>query len=121
MIGRAIAPLLGVPDAPTPTELEAGWKSRASDRLGLLEIFGMGEPGAAVELGLGTHIKTHRIAALPAIEVTKQRIEDLRDEALATKEGKRPPAAATIKFALAILSRVYNWVARPVSGPSGGL
>jgi integrase len=64
---------------------------------------------AEAKSSLGTHVKQHRIASLPAVEVTKQRVEDLRDEALAPKEGKRAPAAATIKFALALLSRVYNW------------
>jgi len=63
---------------------------------------------------LGMHVKKHRIAALPAVEVTTQLLRDWRDELLAEPEGAedaRGPAPETVKRVLALLSRLYNWAA----------
>jgi len=62
---------------------------------------------------LGTHVKQHRIAALPALELTTQQLRDWRDELLAEPAGDdasaRRPAPETVKRVLALLSRLYNW------------
>ena len=61
---------------------------------------------------LGTHVKPHRIANLPANEVTTQQLRDWRDEVLAATDGEEAdhgPAPETVKKALALLSRLYNW------------
>src|SRR5207237_4901534 len=61
---------------------------------------------------LGTHVKGHRIASLPALELSTQQLRDWRDELLAepeNKEARHGPAAETVKRVLALLSRLYNW------------
>jgi integrase len=60
---------------------------------------------------LGTHVKLHRIAACPAVDVTTQSLRDWRDELLAERDEDEPrgPAAETVKRCLALLSRLYVW------------
>ncbi|GAC1341966.1 MAG: hypothetical protein NVSMB23_14180 [Myxococcales bacterium] len=58
-----------------------------------------------------THVKPHRIAAMPAAMVTTQQLRDFRDELLVVDEDEtvRTPAPTTVKKVLAFLGRLYNW------------